>query len=297
MRVPLSWLRDFAPFPAGDPAALAEQLDDLGLLVEGWERVGEGLGDVIVARVDRIDPIAGADRIRLVTVEAGDGPLEIVCGASNFVAGDLVPLAPIGAVLPGGFEIARRTMKGAVSHGMLCSGRELGLSDDHQGLLVLTEVDGARPGQRVAELLGIAPDVVFDLAVEGNRPDAWSMAGVARDLAARLGLPAPRYSVSDSGPDHAKRFVAGVSVGSLEGRGEGPSKKQAERAEARRTQIGSGDRSERIRTYNFPQNRVTDHRINLTLYKLETVIQGDLEELVGALKLSAREQYLKVKTT
>ncbi len=74
-------------------------------------------------------------------------------------------------------------------------------------------------------------------------------------------------------------------------------KKQAERAQARRTQIGSGDRSERIRTYNFPQNRVTDHRINLTLYKLETVIQGELDELVDALKLSAREQYLKAKTT
>lgn len=75
------------------------------------------------------------------------------------------------------------------------------------------------------------------------------------------------------------------------------SKKQAERAEARRTQIGSGDRSERIRTYNFPQNRVTDHRINLTLYKLESVIQGDLDELLDGLKISAREQYLKAKAT
>lgn len=74
-------------------------------------------------------------------------------------------------------------------------------------------------------------------------------------------------------------------------------KKQAERAEARRTQIGSGDRSERIRTYNFPQNRVTDHRINLTLYRLESVMQGDLDELVDALKLSARERYLKIKPT
>jgi peptide chain release factor 1 len=74
-------------------------------------------------------------------------------------------------------------------------------------------------------------------------------------------------------------------------------KKQAERAEARRTQIGTGDRSERIRTYNFPQNRVTDHRINLTLYKLDYVMQGDLDELVDALKLSAREEYLKAKAT
>jgi phenylalanyl-tRNA synthetase beta chain len=188
MRAPLSWLRDFAPF-TGDPADLAAALDDLGLVVEGIERVGEGLGDVVVARVEEIAAIEGADRIRLVTVEAGDGPLDIVCGAMNFAVGDLVPLAPVGAVLPGGFEIARRTLKGVTSNGMLCSGRELSLGDDHEGLLLLTSVEGARPGLGVAELLGVERDVVFDITVEGNRPDAWSMAGVARDLAARLGLP------------------------------------------------------------------------------------------------------------
>ncbi len=188
MRAPLSWLRDFAPFE-GDPADLAAVLDDLGLVVEGMARVGEGLGDVVLARVDRIEPIAGADRIRLVTVEAGDGPLAIVCGAANFAEGDIVPLAPVGAVLPGGFEIARRKLKGVTSHGMLCSGRELGLSDDHAGLLLLTEVEGARPGLPLAEVLGIEPDVVFEVTVEGNRPDAWCIAGIARDLAARLGLP------------------------------------------------------------------------------------------------------------
>jgi phenylalanyl-tRNA synthetase beta chain len=202
MRAPLSWLRDFAPFGT-DPVPLVAALDDLGLVVEGVEKVGEGLGDVVVARIDKISAIRGADRIRLVTVEAGDGPLEIVCGAANFDVGDLVPLAPVGAVLPGGFEIARRTMKGVTSDGMLCSGRELGLSEDHEGLLVLTEVEGAQPGQQVAELLGIEPDVVLDVTVEGNRPDAWSMAGIARDLAARLGLaysapaPAPPMTAGD----------------------------------------------------------------------------------------------------
>ena len=70
-------------------------------------------------------------------------------------------------------------------------------------------------------------------------------------------------------------------------------KRQAERAEARRTQIGSGDRSERIRTYNFPQNRVTDHRINLTLYKLDAILQGNLDEIIENLKISSREEYLK----
>src|SRR6185437_8234521 len=188
MRAPLSWLRDFAAFDH-DPAELTAVLDDLGLVVEDVERIGEGLESVVVARVDQIAAIEGADRIRLVTADAGDGPIEIVCGATNFAVGDLVPLAPVGAVLPGGFEIARRKMRGVVSNGMLCSGRELGLSDDHDGLLILTDVDGARPGMAVAELLGIQPDVVFDITVEGNRPDAWCIAGVARDLAARLGLP------------------------------------------------------------------------------------------------------------
>ncbi len=167
------------------------------MVVEGVEQVGEGLESVVVARIDEIAAIAGADRIRLVTVEAGDGALEIVCGADNFAVGDLVPLAPVGAVLPGGFEIARRKMRGVVSNGMLCSGKELALSDDQAGLLLLTEVEGARPGLPVAELLGIEPDVVFDITVEGNRPDAWCVAGIARDLAARLGL---AFSLPDPAP-------------------------------------------------------------------------------------------------
>jgi phenylalanyl-tRNA synthetase beta chain len=127
VRAPLSWLREFAPF-GDDVDALRATLDDLGLVVEEVERVGEGLADVVVARVDGIDTIPGADRIRKVVVDAGDGPLEIVCGADNFAVGDLVPLAPVGAVLPGDFAISRRTLRGVTSHGMLCSGRELGLS-------------------------------------------------------------------------------------------------------------------------------------------------------------------------
>jgi len=207
MRAPLSWLRDFAPFD-GEPGELAATLDDLGLVVEGVEYVGEGLGDVVVARVEEITAIDGADKIRRVTVDAGGGPVEIVCGAWNFAVGDLVPLAPVGSVLPGGFEIEARTMKGVASNGMLCSGNELNLSDDHEGLLVLTEVEGARPGLPVTEALGIDRDVVFDITVEGNRPDAWSMAGVARDLAARLGL-------SFTLPDPAPPVRTGPPVGEL----------------------------------------------------------------------------------
>jgi phenylalanyl-tRNA synthetase beta chain len=181
-------LRDFAPF-VGNPVDLAAALDDLGLVVEEIEIVGEGLGDVVVARVDSIAAIEGADRIRLVEVDDGSGPVEVVCGAWNFEVGDLVPLAPVGATLPGGFEIGRRKMKGVVSNGMLCSGRELNLSDDREGILRLNEVENVSAGQPLTEALGIEADVIFDIAVEANRPDASSIAGVARDLAARLGLP------------------------------------------------------------------------------------------------------------
>src|SRR5579875_2133838 len=167
MKTPLSWLRDFAPFDTSEVSRLVTTLDELGLVVEGVERVGEGLGDVVVALVEGIDAIPGADRIRLVTVDAGQGPLEVVCGAQNFAPGDLVPLAPVGAVLPGDIEIRRRTMKGAVSNGMLCSARELRLSDDHEGILVLNDVEGARPGLPLTDALGIDEDVVFDITVEG----------------------------------------------------------------------------------------------------------------------------------
>ena len=187
VRVPLSWLRDFTPLDLPVDDVLAT-LDDLGLAVESQERVGEGLEGVVVARVLEITTIAGADRIRAVSVDAGGpAPVPVVCGAWNFGAGDLVPLATVGTVLPGGVQISSRRMKGARSEGMLCAPDELGLPGGHDGILVL---DGdAAPGTPVGEVLGIGPDVVVDLEINANRPDAMSVAGVARDLAARLGLP------------------------------------------------------------------------------------------------------------
>jgi phenylalanyl-tRNA synthetase beta chain len=232
VRVPLSWLRDFAPFD-GEPAELAATLDDLGLVVEGIEHIGEGLDDIVVARVEEISAIEGADRIRRVVVDAGAGPVEVVCGAWNFEVANLVPLAPVGAVLPGGFTIGRRKMKGVVSNGMLCSGQELGLSEDHAGIMVLDSIEGASAGRPFVEALGIEHDIVFDLAVEANRPDAWSMAGVARDLAARLELPfaipeptpppaqgppvdtltSVRLDDSELCPRFTARVITGITVG------------------------------------------------------------------------------------
>jgi len=192
MRVPLSWLSDFAPF-TGHPSELAGALSGLGLVVEGVEVVGEGLDDIVVARVLGTRPHPNADKVQVVDVDAGDGEaLQIVCGAFNFGAGDLVPLAPIGARLPGGMQIGRRNVRGQWSNGMLCSGAELHLGAavdgaNVDGILILA--GDLSPGARLTDALGIVSDVVFDVDVTPNRPDALSVAGVARDLAAVLRLP------------------------------------------------------------------------------------------------------------
>jgi len=230
MKVLLSWLRDFAPFE-GDPGALGDELSDLGMAVESIERLGEGLGGVVVARVLETRPIEGANKIHQVIVDAGDGqPLEIGCGAFNMAPGDLVPLATIGTVMPNGMEIGRRKMAGVWSHGMLCSPRELGLGDEHGGIFILPP--HLEPGTAFTDAMGIEPDVLWDLEINPNRPDAMSIAGVARDLAARLGLPfalpeaAPATVVAEHvrgvqveilDPDRCGRFEArvlrGVQVG------------------------------------------------------------------------------------
>ena len=219
MRISLNWLREFVDL-AESPDELRPILDDLGLVVEGVDHVGEGLEDVVVVRVEEIRAIEGADRVRLVVVDTGNGPLEIVCGAMNFAVGDHVPLAPVGAVLPGGFEIAERTMRGVTSHGMLCSSRELELSDDHQGLMVLDDLIDPHVGESLLKALQITPDVVFDISVEGNRPDAWSVEGVARDLATRLRrtLRSPKLATTNSSVASDSFASAGIDDPDLCGR-------------------------------------------------------------------------------
>lgn len=214
MRVPLSWLKEFTPIDVDatdeeEVRALGSELSLLGLALERIERFGEPLEGVVVSRVEEIQPIEGADRIRLVTVDAGGpSPIEVVCGAWNFAPGDVVPLAIVGARLPGGVEITRRQMRGVESEGMICSGRELGLGPDASGIYILASPGAGHPlpfgielGRPLADYLGLAPDVVFDLEVEANRPDCLSMLGVARDLAAHRKLPlmVPQPTVDESG--------------------------------------------------------------------------------------------------
>lgn len=230
MKVLLSWLREYAPFE-GDPVALGEELSDLGLAVESLDRIGEGLDGIVVAKVLETRSHPNADKVHLVDVDLGDGEaLQIVCGAFNMQAGDLVPLATLGTTMPGGMDIARRKMRGEWSNGMLCSARELGIGDDHAGIWILPP--DLPVGTSIAEAMGIEQDVLYDLEVNPNRPDAMSIVGVARDLAARLHLPftppapvveeVPAGRVSDVtvevlDPDLCGRFTArvlrGVQVG------------------------------------------------------------------------------------
>ncbi|CAA9254646.1 MAG: Phenylalanyl-tRNA synthetase beta chain [uncultured Acidimicrobiales bacterium] len=188
MRVPLSWLRDYAPFDL-EPTELGRVFDDLGMVVEGVEHVGGGLDHVVVGRVVEIELIPKAAKIRKVLVDDGTGdPVQVVCGAWNFEEGAKVAFAQVGAVLPGDFRIGVRKAMGVESRGMICSAKELDLGEDASGIMVLS-ADAPSPGTPLREALGIESDVVYDLAIEGNRPDANCITGVARDAAARLGLP------------------------------------------------------------------------------------------------------------
>lgn len=219
MKVLLSWLREFAPDINGDPEGLAETLADLGLAVEELAHVGRGLEGIVVAEVLATRPHPDADRIHLVDVDAGDGEaLQVCCGAFNMTAGDRVPFATVGTTMPNGLEIARRKMRGQWSNGMLCSGAEIGMGDDHEGIMIL---GGDQPlGVPLAEALGIQPDVLFDLEVNPNRPDAMSVLGVARDLAARLGVPfaIPSPKTAETGQPAAQRASVSIAAPDLCGR-------------------------------------------------------------------------------
>jgi phenylalanyl-tRNA synthetase beta chain len=185
MRAPLSWIRDFTPIDA-TPDVIGAALDDLGLEVEEIEQPGAGIGGVVVARIVDVVAHPNADKLQLADVDSGNGVVRVVCGASNIHAGMVVPLATVGGRLPGGIEIARRTIRGEVSEGMLCSTRELGLGDDHAGILA---IDGEfELGTDVRAALDL-DDVVFHLSITPNRPDAMGIVGIARELAAHFRLP------------------------------------------------------------------------------------------------------------
>jgi phenylalanyl-tRNA synthetase beta chain len=226
--VPLSWLGDFVDVELS-PEALAERLTLLGMEVKGIEAWGADWRNVVVGELLTVEKHPRADRLSLTTVRVADGqpPLEIVCGATNIAPGQRVPVALPGAVLPGDRRIERTEKMGVVSNGMLCSGDELNLTGDADGILILPA--DTPIGVGLTELYG---DAVLDVDVKPNRGDALSLVGLAREVAAITGGPLrwPETDPKEDGRDVASllavtvddpvwcprfvgRWVDGVTVG------------------------------------------------------------------------------------
>ncbi len=186
MQFPESWLRTLVN-PSIGTDELSHRLTMAGLEVEEANPVAPEFSGVVVARIESVEPHPNADKLRVCRVDAGQGALlQIVCGAPNAAAGIKVPLATVGARLPGGMAISVAKMRGVESSGMLCSARELGLSQDHAGLMVLA--DDAPVGASLREALQL-DDTLFTLKLTPNRADCLSILGVAREVAALTGAP------------------------------------------------------------------------------------------------------------
>jgi phenylalanyl-tRNA synthetase beta chain len=196
MRVPLSWLRQYASLQDPvDVADVARRLTAAGLEVETFESVGHDIRGIVVAQVLSIEELSGMKkpirycRVAVSESQLGSAPDEasgVICGAANFAVGDRVALALPGAVLPGNFEIGARRTYGRMSEGMICSVLEMGIGEDHDGILVLPH--DAPLGVDFVEYAGLR-DEVLDIAVNPDRGYAVSIRGVARELAGAYGVP------------------------------------------------------------------------------------------------------------
>ncbi len=195
MRAPVSWIREYADLPDElDTEELAARLTGLGLKLEALHRPGDAItGPLVIGRVLTMDaePQKNGKIINWCTVDVGDAngsgePQGIVCGAHNFAPGDLVVVVLPGGVLPGGFEISARKTYGHVSAGMICSAAELGLGDDHDGIIVLP-ADAGQPGAEALEVLGLREEVI-EFEINPDRAYALSLRGVARDAATGCGV-------------------------------------------------------------------------------------------------------------
>lgn len=233
MKAPVSWIREYVDLP-GDLAVedLAHALTALGLKLEALEKPGEDItGPLVVGRVLTMDaePQKNGKTINWCTVDVGDAngtgePQGIVCGAHNFAPGDLVVVVLPGGVLPGGFEISARKTYGHVSAGMICSARELGLGEDHDGIIVLP-ADAGKPGDDAFDLLHLR-DEVIEFEINPDRAYALSLRGVAREASleyaapyrdpALRDTPAPNadgYPVVVDDPDGCPVFVTRTVTG------------------------------------------------------------------------------------
>ncbi|MGN0035365.1 MAG: phenylalanine--tRNA ligase subunit beta [Coriobacteriales bacterium] len=189
MLISKNWLETMVDVP-DDIKGFCDRLDLTGTGVEGVERTGAKLDGIVVGHILTREAHPDSDHLWVTTVDVGNAnlgeggtpePLQIVCGAQNFDAGDKVPVATVGTVMPDGTRIKKSKLRGVASCGMNCSGREIGVSSDHSGLLILPP--DAPVGMPIADYLGIS-DTVIDLEITPNRPDCLSMTGMAREVGA-----------------------------------------------------------------------------------------------------------------
>jgi len=232
MRLSVEWLSDHVDLSGLAPERLGELLTLHVAEVEEVSLPGGGWPGVVVGLVRAVRPHPDADKLRLVTVEAGTTTAEVVCGASNVAAGQKICYAPEGTTLPGGLLLKRRKIRGVESCGMVLSRKELGLGEDHEGILVLDP--SVAPGIPVREVLGGGASIEIGNTAITTRPDLWGHYGFARELAALLQrelrpldlgdpLPAPRpggggdsLSVEVEAPDLCSRYlgwrIGGIAV-------------------------------------------------------------------------------------
>lgn len=196
MRVSVSWLREYVDLPADlSTGDLTQALVDLGIEVDSVTDLRENVtGSLVVGEVLEIEELTGFKKpIRFVRVDVGAAngtgePQEIVCGARNFAPGDRVVVILPGGVLPGGFAIGARKTYGRNSNGMICSARELGIGDDHDGIIVLPGESPAKPGDDARPVVGL-DEVVLELDITPDRGYALSLRGLARELSHAFGVP------------------------------------------------------------------------------------------------------------
>ena len=203
MKFSEQWLREWVN-PEVDSAGLAEQLTMAGLEVDGVEPAAGEFAEVVVARIEAVEQHPDADKLRVCQVNDGSDEMhQVVCGAPNAAVGLVAPFARIGAKLPGGMKIRRAKLRGVESFGMLCSARELGMGEEHDGLLPLPE--DLVPGMDIVGALGL-DDQIIDVDLTPNRADCLSVRGISRDIAAVNGIDVTAVEVNAVAATHDETY-------------------------------------------------------------------------------------------
>lgn len=204
MKILYSWLKEYVDIDVY-PEILADRLNYAGISVEGLEKIVPSFKGVITAKILEVKPHPNAEKLQIALIDFGKGTLEVVCGAKNIAPGQIVPFAPEGSTLKNGaVKLETRNIRGFLSRGMLCSEAELDLGDDESGIFILSEEIGSDIpiGVPVENVLGINSDYLFEFEIPSNRPDAFSVVGIAREVATLFNKETkfPNFHLLEEGP-------------------------------------------------------------------------------------------------